>query len=87
MSLQEYQIDGRHLPTDAEPTPKIYRMRIFCAKCSRREKLLLVFPKVRIPISVSQMMPQRKKQTIKEGEEGVWVNYWREYCAYPCSHI
>jgi large subunit ribosomal protein L18Ae len=29
MGLQEYQIVGRHLPTDAEPTPKIYRMRIF----------------------------------------------------------
>jgi large subunit ribosomal protein L18Ae len=29
MGLQEYQIVGRHLPTESEPTPKIYRMRIF----------------------------------------------------------
>jgi len=29
MGLQEYQVVGRHLPTEAEPTPKIYRMRIF----------------------------------------------------------
>ena len=29
MPLQEYQAVGRHLPTEAEPTPKIYRMRIF----------------------------------------------------------
>ncbi|KAI0777254.1 ribosomal L18ae/LX protein domain-containing protein [Trametes elegans] len=29
MPLQEYQVVGRHLPTEAEPTPKIYRMRIF----------------------------------------------------------
>jgi hypothetical protein len=29
MGLIEYQVVGRHLPTDAEPTPKIYRMRIF----------------------------------------------------------
>jgi hypothetical protein len=29
MGLQEYQIVGRHLPTEAEPNPKIYRMRIF----------------------------------------------------------
>jgi hypothetical protein len=29
MGLQEYQVVGRHLPTDADPTPKIYRMRIF----------------------------------------------------------
>lgn len=27
--LQEYQIIGRHLPSEANPTPKLYRMRIF----------------------------------------------------------
>lgn len=27
--FQEYQIIGRHLPTAAESTPKLYRMRIF----------------------------------------------------------
>lgn len=25
----EYQVIGRHLPTEAEPTPKLYRMRVF----------------------------------------------------------
>lgn len=29
MPLTEYQVVGRHLPTEAEPAPKIYRMRIF----------------------------------------------------------
>ena len=29
MTLSEYQVVGRHLPTEADPTPKIYRMRIF----------------------------------------------------------
>jgi large subunit ribosomal protein L18Ae len=29
MTLKEYQVVGRHLPTEAQPTPKIYRMRIF----------------------------------------------------------
>lgn len=27
--LQEYQVVGRLLPTEANPTPKLYRMRIF----------------------------------------------------------
>ena len=27
--FQEYQIIGRHLPSEAKPDPKIYRMRIF----------------------------------------------------------
>jgi hypothetical protein len=31
MGLQEYQVIGRHLPTEADPTPKIFRMRIFAA--------------------------------------------------------
>jgi Ribosomal proteins 50S-L18Ae/60S-L20/60S-L18A len=29
MGLQEYQVLGRHLPTANDPTPKLYRMRIF----------------------------------------------------------
>ncbi|EJD05422.1 ribosomal protein L18ae [Fomitiporia mediterranea MF3/22] len=29
MALKEYQVVGRHLPTDAQPAPKLYRMRIF----------------------------------------------------------
>ncbi|KAI8629685.1 ribosomal L18ae/LX protein domain-containing protein [Xylariaceae sp. FL1651] len=27
--LLEYQVIGRHLPTETNPTPKLYRMRIF----------------------------------------------------------
>jgi hypothetical protein len=27
--LKEYQVIGRHLPTDSNPTPSLYRMRIF----------------------------------------------------------
>jgi len=27
--LTEYQVIGRHLPTEATPAPKLYRMRIF----------------------------------------------------------
>jgi len=29
MTVSEYQVVGRHLPTEADPNPKIYRMRIF----------------------------------------------------------
>ena len=31
MGLKEYQVVGRHLPSEANPTPKLYRMRIFAA--------------------------------------------------------
>jgi len=29
MTLSEYQVVGRHLPTETDPVPKLYRMRIF----------------------------------------------------------
>ena len=29
MAIKEYQVVGRHLPSEAQPTPKLYRMRIF----------------------------------------------------------
>lgn len=29
--LSEYMVIGRHLPTEKEPTPKLYRMRIFAS--------------------------------------------------------
>ena len=29
MALKEYQVVGRHLPSEAQPAPKLYRMRIF----------------------------------------------------------
>lgn len=29
MTISEYQVVGRHVPTEADPNPKIYRMRIF----------------------------------------------------------
>ena len=29
MGLTEYQVIGRHLPTETNPSPKLYRMRIF----------------------------------------------------------
>ena len=27
--LHEYQVIGRHLPTEANPAPELYRMRVF----------------------------------------------------------
>lgn len=29
--LQEYEVIGRHLPTEANPTPALYRMNIFAS--------------------------------------------------------
>ena len=29
MTVSEYQVVGRHLPTETDPVPRLYRMRIF----------------------------------------------------------
>ncbi|KAJ3724162.1 ribosomal L18ae/LX protein domain-containing protein [Lentinula guzmanii] len=80
MGLQEFQIVGRHLPTESEPTPKIYRMRIFApnevvAK-SRFWYFLRQLKKVKkangeiIGVNVIH-----EKKPLKVKNFGVWLRY------------
>ncbi|KAI0070133.1 ribosomal protein L18ae [Panus rudis PR-1116 ss-1] len=80
MPLQEYQVVGRHLPTEAEPTPKIYRMRIFApnevvAK-SRFWYFLRQLKKVKkangeiIGVNVIH-----EKKPLKVKNFGIWIRY------------
>ncbi|RXW21588.1 hypothetical protein EST38_g4270 [Candolleomyces aberdarensis] len=80
MGFQEYQVIGRHLPTEHEPTPKIYRMRIFApnevvAK-SRFWYFLRQLKKVKkasgeiIGVNVIH-----EKKPLKVKNFGVWLRY------------
>jgi large subunit ribosomal protein L18Ae len=78
--LKEYQVIGRHLPTEAQPTPKLYRMRIFAindvvAK-SRFWYFLAKLRKVKKAngeiISVNQI---HEKHPEKVKNFGVWIRY------------
>ncbi|EPQ53527.1 60S ribosomal protein L18A [Gloeophyllum trabeum ATCC 11539] len=80
MPLQEYQVVGRHLPTESEPTPKIYRMRIFApnevvAK-SRFWYFLRQLKKVKkangeiIGVNVIH-----EKKPLKIKNFGIWIRY------------
>ncbi|KAI5121430.1 hypothetical protein M0805_006192 [Coniferiporia weirii] len=80
MALKEYQVVGRHLPTTAEPAPKLYRMRIFApnevvAK-SRFWYFLRKLKKVKKAngevIGVNQIMERRP---LKVKNFGIWIRY------------
>jgi len=75
MSLHEYQIVGRHLPTESEPTPKIYRMRIFATNEVVAKSRFWYF--LRCVPSFSSSLPLSSShlhlfvsQAIEEGQEG-----------------
>ncbi|KZF22057.1 60S ribosomal protein L20 [Xylona heveae TC161] len=78
--LQEYQVIGRHLPTEANPTPKLYRMRIFApnhivAK-SRFWYFLTKLRKVKKAngeiVSLNQIAEKRPQQV---KNFGIWIRY------------
>jgi len=78
--LREYSVIGRHLPSEANPTPKLYRMRIFAlndviAK-SRFWYFLAKLRKVKKAngeiVSLNEIH-EKKPQKIKNF--GVWIRY------------
>merc|ERR1712137_408409 len=78
--FQEYQVIGRHLPSEANPTPKIYRMRIFApddvvAK-SRFWYFLGKLRKIKKAngeiISLNQIH-EKRPQKVKNF--GIWIRY------------
>ncbi|WPH04912.1 Hypothetical protein R9X50_00780900 [Acrodontium crateriforme] len=78
--LQEYQVIGRHLPSESNPTPKLYRMRIFApndvvAK-SRFWYFLAKLKKVKKAngeiVSLNKI---HEKRPMKVKNFGIWIRY------------
>lgn len=78
--LNEYQVIGRLLPTEANPTPKLYRMRIFAPNA--------VVAKSRFWYFLSQLRKIKKsngeivslnviseKRPLKVKNFGIWLRY------------
>ncbi|KAI4916558.1 60S ribosomal protein L20A [Alternaria conjuncta] len=78
--FQEYQIIGRHLPSETNPSPKIYRMRIFATNevvaKSRFWYFLGKLRKIKKAngeiVSVNQIH-EKKPQKVKNF--GIWLKY------------
>ncbi|KAI4281219.1 MAG: hypothetical protein L6R35_005698 [Caloplaca aegaea] len=78
--LREYQVIGRHLPTESNPTPKLYRMRIFAPNTvvakSRFWYFLMKLRKVKKSngeiISLNEIH-EKRPQRVKNF--GIWIRY------------
>lgn len=78
--MQEYSVIGRHLPTEKEPTPKLYRMRIFAKNDTIAKSRFWYF--------VRQLRKMKKatgeivacnvineKKPLKVKNFGIWLRY------------
>ena len=80
MSLHEYQVIGRKLPTDKDPKPQLYRMRIFApnevvAK-SRFFYFLRKLKKVKSTTGeVVSLRQVHEAKPLKIKNFGVWLRY------------
>ncbi|KFA74102.1 hypothetical protein S40288_03814 [Stachybotrys chartarum IBT 40288] len=78
--LQEYEVIGRHLPTEANPTPSMYRMTIFApnetiAK-SRFWYFLRGLRKVKKATGeIVSVKAIHEKHPLKVKNFGIWVRY------------
>ena len=83
--LNEYQVIGRHLPTETNPTPKLYRMRIFAPNTvvakSRFWYFLMKLRKVKKANGeiVSLNVVRHHDQAFYRWRGGEYVFPWRRY--------
>jgi len=78
--LQEYQVIGRHLPTEANPTPKLYRMRIFAPNDVVAKSRFWYFlgklrkiKKANGEIVSMNQIHEKRPQKVKNF--GIWIRY------------
>ncbi|KAF2458185.1 60S ribosomal protein L20 [Lineolata rhizophorae] len=78
--LREYQVIGRHLPSEANPTPKLYRMRIFAPNevvaksrfwyfLGKLRKIKKANGEIVSMNEIAEKRPQRIKNF------GIWIRY------------
>ncbi|KAM5432593.1 60S ribosomal protein L20B [Microsporum canis] len=78
--LNEYQVIGRHLPTETQPTPKLYRMRIFAPNTvvakSRFWYFLMKMRKVKKASGeIVAVNTIHEKRPMKVKNFGIWIVY------------
>lgn len=78
--LTEYQVIGRHLPTETNPTPKLYRMRIFAPNTvvakSRFWYFLMKLRKVKKSNGeIVSLNVIHEKRPLKVKNFGIWIRY------------
>ncbi|KAK9464824.1 ribosomal L18ae/LX protein domain-containing protein [Lipomyces arxii] len=78
--LQEYEVIGRHLPTDTDPTPKLYRLSIFAPNTVVAKSRYWYFMKQlrKVKKSTGEIVSLRvisEKRPTKVKNFGLWIRY------------
>jgi len=78
--LHEYQVIGRKLPSEAEPTPKLYRMRLFAANTVVAKSRFWYFLKKlrKVKKSAGEIVSLNEiheKRPAKVKNFGIWIRY------------
>ncbi|GFH32703.1 ribosomal_L18A domain-containing protein [Haematococcus lacustris] len=78
--FHQYQVTGRHLPTENEPTPTVYRMKVWASDAVRAKSKFWYFLRKlrRVKKANGQVLAineifERKPTTVKNF--GIWVRY------------
>ncbi|KAI5850698.1 ribosomal L18ae/LX protein domain-containing protein [Tricharina praecox] len=78
--LHEYQVIGRKLPSDVEPTPKLYRMRLFAPNTVVAKSRFWYFLKKlrKVKKSAGEIVSLNEiheKRPTKVKNFGIWIRY------------
>merc|ERR1739847_123451 len=88
--LQEYEVIGRHLPTEANPEPSLYRMTIFAPNTTVAKSRFWYFirglkkvKKATGEIVSVKTLHEKHPQKIKNF--GIWIRYNRAPAPTTCT--
>ncbi|KAK9487200.1 ribosomal L18ae/LX protein domain-containing protein [Lipomyces starkeyi] len=78
--LQEYEVIGRHLPTETDPTPKLYRLQIFAPNSVVAKSRYWYFMKQlrKVKKSTGEVVSVKvisEKRPTKVKNFGIWIRY------------
>ncbi|KAK9358640.1 ribosomal L18ae/LX protein domain-containing protein [Lipomyces starkeyi] len=78
--LQEYEVIGRHLPTETDPTPKLYRLQIFAPNSVVAKSRYWYFMKQlrKVKKSTGEIVSVKvisEKRPTKVKNFGIWIRY------------
>ncbi|KAK9338958.1 hypothetical protein LIPSTDRAFT_75474 [Lipomyces starkeyi NRRL Y-11557] len=78
--LQEYEVIGRHLPTETDPTPKLYRLQIFAPNSVVAKSRYWYFMKQlrKVKKSTGEIVSLKvisEKRPTKVKNFGIWIRY------------
>ncbi|KAK9478414.1 ribosomal L18ae/LX protein domain-containing protein [Lipomyces japonicus] len=78
--LQEYEVIGRHLPTENDPTPKLYRLQIFAPNTVVAKSRYWYFLKQlrKVKKSTGEIVSVKvisEKRPTKVKNFGIWIRY------------